>query len=59
MRKSALGHRLICHELGHVLDFNLLPRLALPKKSTEESDLNPLGGSAFGRAMIRPNANAL
>ena len=25
-----------------VLDFNLLPRLAPPKKSTEESDLTPI-----------------
>jgi hypothetical protein len=30
-----------------VLDFNLLPRLAPPKKSIEESDLNPLGHSPF------------
>jgi hypothetical protein len=30
-----------------VLDFNLLPRLALPKKSMQESDLNPLGRSPF------------
>jgi hypothetical protein len=30
-----------------VLDFNLLPRLAPPKKSMEEFDLNPLGRSPF------------
>jgi hypothetical protein len=30
-----------------VLDFNLLPRLAPPKESMEEFDLNPLGRSPF------------
>jgi hypothetical protein len=30
-----------------VLDFNLLPRLAPPKKSMEDFDLNPLGRSPF------------
>jgi hypothetical protein len=35
-----------------ILDFNLLPRLAPPKKSMEETDLNP--ASAFRRAASDP-----
>jgi len=31
-----------------VLDFNILPRLAPPKKSMEESDLNPLSDVGSG-----------
>jgi hypothetical protein len=38
-----------------VLDFNLLPRLAPPKKSMQESDLIPLGRSPSNRQMIPPN----
>jgi hypothetical protein len=41
-----------------VLDFNLLPRLAPPKKSMEESDLNSLERSPSRRQWIPPNANA-
>jgi hypothetical protein len=35
-----------------VLDFNILPRLAPPKKSMEEYDLNPLEGRHSKRSMI-------
>src|SRR5580700_5238761 len=40
-----------------VLDFNLLPRPAPPKKSMEESDLNPLECSSFRRQTTLLNAN--
>jgi hypothetical protein len=35
MRKSALGHRLICREPGRVLGFDILPRKISAKRSME------------------------
>src|ERR1700722_507523 len=40
---------------SRTLDFNLLPRLAPPKKSMEESNLNPPGGH---RPTYRPDAQS-